>query len=503
MELFLEEQTQDINGRKKATGTISGGKVSLDVCEAPGPGHTSTGGSVVSPERAVVEGSAYYNLIPANFRTFSNGSGAVVAENGEFKASSGTSLGDYGTMQSFRSVSAVYGSSIGVIFGARFPSNDPLCWQGAGMFTIADELSFGYNGSNFGVWHRYGGLAEVRTLTITGAAGGSETASVELNGTAYSVPITSGTVQHNAKEVADYLQANQEAFDCFQVDDAVEISAKSDSPKTGAFTFSSSTATAAFATVTTGVAKTNDFIAQTSFNGSVPSNFDPSKGNNYKIIFSDGYGAANFFIYDKEERRFTLAHSVKWESEEKPILTNPSLHVGFYAAALSSISNVDVYASHFKGFVHADRDQTRNPRAEKNSQTVTTSLTNVLTIRNRRVYNGRVNQAEIEPSVITVASESSKNVQVEIRANATVTGDDNYQDIGNNLISQKNTTAVTVGSNGRLLSAFSVSPNSQASINLKELGLIVPPTLRLIIAARVTSGASATVSATANWVENI
>ena len=110
------------------------------------------------PSNAFIEGSATYGLIPANFREFDATGGTTGVENRMFKVSSGTSVGGYGAIQSFRSIPHRVGKGVTGRFSGYFPSNVASSWQGIGFISIGEEMSFGYNGTSFGVWHRYGGL---------------------------------------------------------------------------------------------------------------------------------------------------------------------------------------------------------------------------------------------------------------------------------------------------------------------------------------------------------
>jgi len=216
------------------------------------------GNLLVSNLVPYVAGSAEYNLIPANFREFTASGGSTGVSNKKFQVQSGTSAGGYGTIRSFRSINYKTGQGAVVRFSGIFNSNQENSWSGIGAFNIGDEYSFGYNGTDFGIWHRYGGKAEVQTLTVTGAAGGSENATVTLDGTGYTVPLTASTVQTNAKEIADYIQTNSTEFEAYQLDDTVVFYALSDGDKTGSFSFSSATATATYSETTAGITKTSD-----------------------------------------------------------------------------------------------------------------------------------------------------------------------------------------------------------------------------------------------------
>ena len=50
-----------------------------------------------------VSGDGIYGFIPSNFRTFNDGTGSAAIDGKFFKCDSGTSLADYGAIQSFRS----------------------------------------------------------------------------------------------------------------------------------------------------------------------------------------------------------------------------------------------------------------------------------------------------------------------------------------------------------------------------------------------------------------
>lgn len=451
-----------------------------------------------------------YSFIPANFRSFTAGTGAVTVDgdyDNEFKCSSGTALADYGALQSFRSVNAEYGRGIGVRFGARFPSNTSTTWQGVGLLSLKDEASFGYNGTAFGVWHRYGGRVEIRTLTLTIAAGGAETATVTVSDTIFTIPLTAGTTAHNAKEIADYITANSSAWKAYQNGSTVQVVAQSDGAKSGAWSFSSTgTATASFAQNRAGVTKTSDHTPLASWNGDdVSSWFDPAYGNVYEIQFQMGYGNIYFYVLDPDKKRFILVHTVKWlNTKDKTNVTNPSLRVGMYATAIGTTTNVDVYCSFFDAFVeNGPEKQTRNPRGFTNTKSISTTPTNILSIRNKATFNAVINQAEIVPLLLNISSESSKTTVVNLITNATVASDDNWTNVGTNLISEYDTSGTTI-SGGTLLASFNIIGGGSQSIDLTTLGIRLPPTLKMTISAYVVGAAAAAdVTASLSWIEEI
>jgi hypothetical protein len=185
-----------------------------------------------------------------------------------------------------------------------------------------------------------------------------------------------------------------------------------------------------------------------------------------------------------------------------PSLQNPSLRYGIYAVSLGSTTDLKIQSASVGLFVQGQTFNTRNPRAVKNTQSVSTSFTNVLTLRNRRTYNSFYNQIEIEPLNLNISSESSQNVEVELRANPTFSGETNFTTAGTNLVGDIDTTSNTT-SGGRLLAAFTIGSKGSVNVNLKDLEIRIPPSLKISVTARVTGGASSNVTATLTYYEDL
>ena len=154
------------------------------------------------------------------------------------------------------------------------------------------------------------------------------------------------------------------------------------------------------------------------------------------------------------------------------------------------------------GFTQGLRKSTRNPRAFENTQNVGTTFENIFTIRNRRTYNGYTNQVEIEPRLLTLAAEGTKNVEVEVRATSNPGVEQNFTTVGTNLVADVDTSSVEVTS-GRLLVATVIAPGSTEVLNLRDLEIRLPPSLNLVVQARVTSGSATDVSAALTWYEDV
>lgn len=495
----------------EVTGTAgAGNKFAIDVNDISRYQRTSYNVLETITNHSYVTASPVYNLLPANFRTFTSGTGSATTENREFKVSTGTTIYGYGAIQSFRSLAFEYGQTGLCRFAARFPIPVPNSWQGCGLISITDELSFGYNGLEFGAWYRHGGEVEVRTLTLTVAAAGAETATVTYNGTSINISISALNTATNAYTIATALNADgtfSAGYAAEQLGSTVVISSLSDGAKDSTWSYSSTGSSAgSFTRTTAGVTKTSDHTPLTEFNGSVPTGFDPKRGNQYSISYSAGYADIEYRIFDFNLNRYVLAHTIQNLSEAQvPTLNNPSMKCGLYVASVGSTTNIDAYCGFIAGVTQGEQDVTRNPRAFKSTKNIATTLTNLMTIRNKRIYNGVPNQVEIEPLSLTVTNEANKALIVEVRAQATVAGPTNFTNVGTNLVSEYDTTGTTVTEgSGTPLAAFTVAQSGgQIVIDLKELSIRIPPTLRLVIAAKVISGAGGDVTASLVWREDI
>lgn len=449
----------------------------------------------------VIQATPTYDLVPNNFRTFTAASGTADVSSQLFQVTTGEPIYGYGAIQSFRSIDYKSGQGCLARFSALFQNNVASSWTGVGLLNISDELSFGYDGTAFGIWYRKGGVAAVRTITVTVAASGTTDLTLTLNSVAYTIPLTSGTTSFNAYQIAEWLNANQSVWVADQIGATVIISAQSDGAKGGTYSYSHATSTGTIATNKTGVTKTSTHIPQSSWNNNIMTGLDPTKLNNYAINY--GNGNFQFYIEEPDDGDYTLVHSINFlNANTTQPLSNQSLRVGMYAASVGSTTNLVVKCGGFAAFTQGVKKKTRNPRSVKQSQTVSTSFTNILTLRNRRTYNSYYNQVEVEPINISVSSESSKNIEIEVRTNSSFGGATNFASAGNNLVTDVDTTANTT-SGGTLLAAFTLSGVGSQNFNLRDFEISVPPSLAITIAGRVTSGASSVVTATLTYYEDL
>ena len=441
--------------------------------------------------------------------------GTVTEENSKFTCQTSASATGLASIVSLRHLSYKSGQGILAKISAIFTAGADDSLQLAGLITAENTLAFGYVGAEFGIIHGQGGESENQELTLAASATGSENATVTINGAGYTVPLTSGSVQHNAYQIANSLSAQVNNFTFSSNDNQVVAQSLLPGPL-GAFAFSSSTATAAWVEITSGVDSLLNFIPQASWSidarltGTTQEILDPTKGNAYQIQFKYlGFGAIKFYVEDSHTGDFVLVHVIEYaNTATNPNVSNPSFRIGWVARNTGNTTNLTVSGSSASGFVEGILRSSIPPRAALHDQlAVGTTLTNVIALRNRLTFGGKVNRIEIVPLLATLSTQSNKSAFFEIRANPVFGGTDldfTYVDKANS-VTEIATDAATV-TGGRLIGALTVVAGSSEELvfntRLEQLFLAYPGQI-FSVAARVSSGAASDMQVTVSWAEDI
>jgi hypothetical protein len=455
--------------------------------------------------------SATYGLINTDIlETFAATGGSADTNGNVFRCQTGTSIGGYGVIRSKDTVHYRPGEGVLARFTAKFTTGIATSLQFGGLFSLTETLAFGFDGATFGVIHEYDGEAELQTIQVTGAAGGSESATVTLDGDAATASLTATTVQCNAFEITRDLKADatlNSKWRFEQVDDTVYCISKSVGNKTGTMSFSSATATATVSEITAGVAKTKDTVAQANWNKDVTSWLDPTKLNVYEVQY--GYlGAIGplFSVYEPYSGLFIKIHQIPWANQKTtPNFGNPSMKVGWTSASLgSSGTNLTVEGASAMGAIEGITPQIPQSKALSNSKaSISTTLTNVLTLKNRLSYGGRFNLGDIKLLSLSIDNDHNKGVIVELYKNATLAGVPNYQFFNeNNSIASYDIAGTTV-TGGVIINSFTVPLNGDINISLSELNETILPDETLTVAVKTVSGTATNTTGALIWIEEI
>ena len=469
------------------------------------------GDNVVVALQPKIQLTAPYGIIDTGIiETFNATGGTVDVNNNLFRCQTGTSVGGYGVIRSSDVVHYKAGEGMICRLTAKFTTGIPLSLQFAGFFSLTETLAFGYDGDSFGIIHEYDGQAEVQTIQVTGAASGSESATITLDGDSATASLTATTVQGNAFQIARDLAADATLgakWRFEQVDDSVKCISKSVGDKTGTFSFSSSTATATITENTAGALKTKDFHSQSEWNLDTASWLIPTNINIYQLQYGYlGSFGGIFSVFYPETGSFVNVHRIKWaNSKTTANFGNPSMKVGWTSASLgSSGTNLTVEGASAFGGIEGITPELRPSRSLVSEKTgISTTSTNILTLKNRIVYGERFNLGDIRLVSISIDNDHNKGIIVQVLKNPDVAGTPNFQYVDENLSLAEYDTSGTTVTNGLLINSFAVEAQGSVIIDLLSLTQIGLPEDRIVFAARTLSGTATKTTATVNWYEEI
>ncbi len=452
----------------------------------------------------VVQMTAVYGITHKQ-ETFTFNGGTATASDGQFVCTSGPNGNGFGSVVSHRQAKYRAGQGLLARFTALFDTPQVDSSQRAGLTNNTDQLGFGYLGMDFGIIYNHGGQSEIQELTITTPASGSEDATITINGTGYTVALTTGTVQHNAFEIANSLQSQVPLWDFSSNDDQVVARAELADVFAGAFTFSSNTAVASFAQINAGAPPTNTLIKQADWNIKKRLDLDPSKGSVYQVQFQYlGYGPFYFSIENPVTGDFEVVHILEYGNANiVPSLSNPTFHIGWSVINNGNTTSLTVKGASAGMFNEGEIVITEFPRSLKNIQaSVDTSVfTNILSFRNRLVFSTKQNRVETLPFIVTVSTDSSKGAIIEISKGAIPGGDLDFIYVDKSDSTTEYAGDFITVTNGIPVVDF-IATSAGASIDLRSLSIHLFPGECFTIAARVISGSAAAVAATINWVED-
>ena len=460
------------------------------------PSTTAFGEALVSQETPVTQVSSEYGLL--NVLTPLLGGTASITD-GMFTASTGAGANNVAAVISERESNQRPGQGLSCKLSALFSIGQPNSLQQAGLISSESAFAFGYNGDSFGVLYGSGGQLETQSLQIT-TGGGAETATITVDGVAYSVPITNSTIIENAYEIAQELNALEPRYRFASNNDTVTALARLPDFGGGAFAFSSATAVATWTQIKAGLIPVEVWTPIESWNIAPNFNIDPTKLNDFKIQIQ---GNVNFYIKDGDTGSFVLVHVLKYiNAATKPSIENPTFRVGWAARNLGNTTDIIVKGGYGATFVEGMIKYNQQSRGQFNIQaSVGGTLTNVLSFRNRAVFKGSANRAEIIPLVLSLGSDSTKPAIFEVTISPQTTDFFEWQYIDEES-SLMEYSISDVPITGTAIAAFTVLGASEA-IDIQNIIEYQVPTSEFSISARTTQGAASSMVVSGTWKEDL
>ena len=462
----------------------------------------------------VLQGDMVYGKDPDFWNTseLNNGSVTVTANN-TWEVGSGTSAGGYARLATARYMTYQPGQGSMFRWTVGFTTTSGTGRNSLGVANIVqnsgpidreDGYSVGFSGSTdtsnsnraqkIGFLHRRNGKAELRTLTITTAPTGSQTATITLNGTAYTASITSGTTTHCCAQIAAHLRTLTagQYWDIDACSNTITFTYYSPGSQNGTYSFSSSGAgTLAAGTFTRTVAGVSPVDTWTYVdqwdNQSV--SFEPSKVNVFGIDFRWlGAGIVRLFMEDPSTGKMVLMHTQRWSSTNTiPHIQKPSMRIVYRSGttnpAITPSQNVIVTGSSIFSGIQGIVEQTGSSQSFYNldsSSRAKDTVWHLLSLQNPYVRNNGVNKSSVVIQDLTVSVKSVDPAVIYLVKNAAGTSDFlEFQPLPNasafNFV-QYSTSAVTETlASDTLALVTTIGINGSAQFNLLQYNLYLSP----------------------------
>lgn len=494
------------------TGTVAVGSISGIVETMPGGASATSAfgepyGITITP---VLQLDSIYGITDEVIEIFVSGIGStstVAPAIPVWTVESGTSSTGYAALASKRYLRYRPGQGALCRFTAGFTTSTALTSQRAGLFNRESAIQLGLhddgvNGPRFGVLRESGGRVHITVLTITTAPTGNQTATITLDGVAFAIPLTAGTTLQTAVTINKVDGFTGWYVD--QVDNTLVFSALATGPKTGVFSFSSTgagtLAAGSFSTKQAGVATTQNWTYQSSFNIDTldgTGNAGNPSGmllksqylNVYQINFRWlGSGEIRYAIEDDSNGNMIFFHHEHYTNRNiKPHVSQPSFRIGYIAQNLGSTSSVAVTGASLMGAIEGEIKQNElNRSTSVNKTTLAQNQTHhLLTLRNPYVTNGKsgalngnyvLNAKEIILKDISIATQGTDPSILYVFFNAaSFSGTHEYfsQPRDNGMVSTVDGTLNPAVDTAicRFVSAI----NGQASYPMHDFRVVIPP----------------------------
>jgi hypothetical protein len=465
-------------------------------------------GEVLTAEATPVSQILAVNGLSPKTIEFESESGTATTADSEFVCSTGTTANSFASILTARNLPYRAGEGGTVQLTARFTAGVADSTQIAGLISTTESLAFGFVGTEYGINYRHHGEEEIQDLQITSATTGGGDVTVTVNGTAYTVPVTADTVQVNANEIADSLNAQVANFQFTANNDTITALDLVARPN-GAFAFALDTATGTAGTWTqleAGALAESDFFAQADWNGGLDFTVNPLVGNVYKIQYQYlGYGSIEFLVENPDTGRFQVAHIIKYANANvRTSLGDPNMRGGWAVSSQGSTTDLTLAGASCETAIQGKDIITNDTRALENTvASVGLVLTNLITIRNRTVRGVKRNRADTHVLDISGLTDSTKGAIIEVICNATVAGDVDFQYVDKALSTTEFDVGGTLVTGGTLVDILSLPPTSGNSKNLDGRNIVVVPNGTITLAARVVAVPASSVSGVIGFVEDI
>jgi hypothetical protein len=403
--------------------------------------------------------------------TYTGRGATVVAQDGQIVLDSGGAASGIAVCESVKVAAYNPGQGVDARYTFVMASGTTGTMCLAGLGDEENGLFFGCHGSEFGVMRRVGGQREIRTLTITAAATGTDNITIKLNDDPQDVAITSGdTIGDICRKIAAEnwggIGGGWRANNAHNrvIFEALEANTRggtySLAPNTTGVTATGPTQTLAAST------PTDNWTYQANWNRDVADGtdvlpaIDITKGNVAKIQYQWlGYGMIRYQLENPSTGRFVTVHEEEYANTYAvPSLRNPDLHQYLLVEnGPTATDNVVLKQASFAAFTEGAPPQP-GPRFSTSFEQASVGTEEaVLTIRIKEVFGGITNHKVALLSGFSLGNNSTTKVcEFRIYKNASLVGAPVWSDVDsdNSIVETCTVNGITVTGGQRLFTTL-------------------------------------------------
>jgi len=462
---------------------------------------------VVQPT-PTMQSSFVYGLDPLQVSALAYlGAASVSGVNGEAVVTCGAQAGSYALMRGRRVTKYRPGQGTLARWTARFSAGVVGNRQIAGLSNQEAGYQIGYVDDAFGILYTKTSTLEIVTFTVTVAPAAPGSILITLDGSApVAVPVTvSGSTSICAYQIsqANYSQITG-GWTAEATGNVVRFLRNIAGPSAVPPTFAGNgTGAAATPVVTTpGVASTEIFIPQASWNGSIPVGFDPLKGNVYAVEFQYlGFGNPLFYIEDGLTGQFSMVHMISNANVvTAPVLRNPALYVTLESRNITNSTAVSLVSASISSFIDGIVVLSPSQFAASSTKGILAGVeTPVLSVRANTVFRGRSSTGQLELTRLSVASDGNKPVTIRLYKGGTLVA---AQFVGTSVNScSAYDTLASSFSGGTLVFSSVLSKSGSSTEDILDLGLSLSVGDTYTVTAQSVNASDISVSL--SWAEDI
>ena len=492
---YIHPQESNLLNIHKAMQYNGAGQPMLRV--SPGEAGSGTASAFGEPYAIaivpVIQLDAIYGFEPLQIQEYTSSGGTVTYPDSTFVASTSSTPGSYAVVRSRRFLRYRPGQGVLSRTAAMFSTPVANTSQRWGTHNQEEGYSFGYNGTDFGILHSYGGKAHIEKFTLASYTGAQNFTFV-LNGVTTVVAITNG------QSVAGVCsQIARTAFPGWIVeasDGKVEFLSNSSAPLNGAFSFShSGTADGTLSTTRTGVLPTNTWTYQSDWN------IDPCDGTGESTINLNwqtfnilqiqmqwlGAGAVTFSIQNPETGQMMPVHRQLWANNNTTLhVNNPNFKITCTAVSTGGTTPVSITTGSWMAAVEGSYESIYYSRSRGViKKTLTADTTHhLITIRNPTLENGKINTRELRIQDISASVDSTDPVIFYLFIDSTMaTGVHIWNPLPNAIADYSTETGTFNLALDTAVAGFSVGVDGQGQFDLSRYNIRLPPGMTASFAA--------------------